>query len=590
MCGTGFEHISKELFGNVQSIMLSIFFPMRLECVDNWATPASGITRGAIAAGHTLYPYFAITYAQDFRAEMGRVVSGGKPAPSNDRIGALKSRRSWPEYLRYCHLCARDDISAYGEPYWHRSHQLEGAAYCLKHEARLADSKVPVSSTKYHFRPASGEPYLTYPDDAPDVLAEYRDKFLKVGRESAWLLEHGLSVDWRVNGCEKYWRALRERGLASVTGIPDYKALGEAFFAHWNKDFLDALFSGSPDFEGWLHQIHKVNMRTFKPLHHILLMCFLKETVKEFVEYEPSDSPFGKSPFPCENPICSHYRIGGAENIAIRYDYNGAATGYFHCASCGMRYKISKSKAMKGIVVITDYGHLWKNELIRCSQDRAITNEMAADILKCEVHVMMLQKKKLGLLRPYHYDFEVGPEKYFKDQVEALCEKYSEVTRSLLNEHAPGAHDYLIRHDKEWLRSRTVFENERLCHRERQGQMFLKVKRAIEEIETNGNVERQVTFGYIAAVAGVTRDALRFTGNPKLHSLLDSVVESKEAWLRRRIVLAYQRRSKTGKPFSLADLKRDLMVARNTYQKYRELIEQLIDELNTTGKTAASDD
>jgi len=129
---------------------------MRIECVDSWVTPSSGITRNSVAANHTLYPYWAISYPPDLRAEIERVVNGGIPAAEFDRVCAFKSRRSWSKCLKYCPLCATEDISSYGETYWHRQHQLSEMLYCAKHRVRLIDSDILVKRASAGFYPVTG--------------------------------------------------------------------------------------------------------------------------------------------------------------------------------------------------------------------------------------------------------------------------------------------------------------------------------------------------------------------------------------------------------------------------------------------------
>ncbi len=49
-------------------------------------------------------------------------------------------------YLKYCPCCAQEDRAAFGETYWHRKHQLRGAAMCYKHGCVLENSTVPAKS------------------------------------------------------------------------------------------------------------------------------------------------------------------------------------------------------------------------------------------------------------------------------------------------------------------------------------------------------------------------------------------------------------------------------------------------------------
>lgn len=571
--------MSKELFGSLQTLTASIYLPMRIECVDNWVPPQSDITRSYIATNHTLYPYWVITYPPDFRARAEQVINAGNPSIQVERSSVIKTRRSWSKNLKYCPMCVTEDNSTYGETYWRRQHQLSEVFYCSKHKVRLVDSDVLVTRATTGFYSASSVVVSEYDSNAPDDLAPYKDKLLKIGKESEWLINHGLEVDWGANGYKKYTLLLRDKGLASRQGRCDYPAIEAAFNDHWGKDFLDSLFAATADshFSGWAYQVDRNKMRAYKPLYHILLMGFLAGSVKEFVESNPADTPFGHPPFVCENSLCPNYHVGGAEMIYIKYYFSGV-TATFECAHCGMRYKHNKPNSSRERRKIVDYGHLWNSELLRCCHDPSITNELAAKILGCTQNALALQKKKRGLLEPILYDKEMGPEKYYKSRVLDLCEKYGEVTRLMLEEHVPGAYSHLGDHHKDWLRSHMIYERERKHRREHEEQLLEKVREAIDQLATDGYPKRQVTFGYIASIIGTTRDALRC--RRATHDLLENVVESKEAWLRRRIIMAYHQRLPNDAPFSLADVKRHLTIHDATYVKHEELIEQIIEEFN----------
>ena len=447
--GAGYETVCKMLFGGLQNLAGTIFLPIKSERIDYWASPESGVTHAGIAINHTLYPYFALTYTPELCAEIERVLNGGVPASTHNRIMVLKSRRSWLKYLRYCPLCVAEDIAECGETYWHRRHQLPGSYFCTKHKTRLVNSHITTKQATTGFYPASSETQVGTVYIAADIFDKHKEKCLKIDRESEWLLINGLSVDWQENGRDKYLKLFRNKGIVSVHGVRcDSSAIKDAVNDYWGQDFLDALFSEIPIFPEWLSRIHMNMMSRFLPLQHILLMCVAKDYAADFVNCDVSENPFGVAPFVCENLICDHYHIDGAVCMEI-CNFNSRAVGYFYCEHYGMRYKISKSKSLRGIPVILDYGHLWTSELIRCSQDKSINIAKTAEILRCDKSIIMVQKKKLGLLRTPRYDIELGPEEYYKSKIIALIEEYGEVTYSLLQEKVPGAYDYLGDHHKE---------------------------------------------------------------------------------------------------------------------------------------------
>jgi len=575
--GAGYESISKILFGGIQNLVGTIYLPIKSERTDYWVPPESGITRTDIAVNHTIYPYYAVSYKPELRMEIYSVLNGGVPALTHDRVMSLKSRRSWLKRLRYCPVCAAEDIILHGETYWHRKHQFPGSYFCAKHQIRLVNSSITTKQATTGFYPASSETHIGIADTTADVFDKYKDKCLKIAQESEWLLENGLSVDWQENGRDKYLRLFRDSGIASVHGVRcDSNALNDAVNDYWGHEFLDALFTETPIFPEWLSRIHKSMMSRFLPLQHILLMCVARGSVEGFVNCDVSENPFGSAPYMCENPICEHYHRDGAVCTEVRSS-NSRAVGFFHCHDCGMKYKTTKSKSAKGITVVLDFGHLWINELIRCNRDKNISLSETVAILKFHESVIMKQKKKLGLLRTPRHDVDVGPEAYYKARIIELCKEYGKVTYTLLQEKVPGAYDYLGDHHAEWLRERmaTVWETgERLEFVE---SALKKVKEAIAYISAN-LPKRQISYGYIAEIAGLTRDNLR--SNSRIHAYVEGFVESRVDWHCRRITEVYHSKPVEGRPYTAIEICRAASMEKKTYEKYRELFEEVVRELN----------
>ena len=534
---TGYEDVSKSLFGNRQLLVNSIYLPVRLDCVDNWSSPLSGITRKSIALDHTLHPYWCVAYTTTLRAEIDSLINGGKPIKSAVSK-SIFGKRSKTQYLKYCPLCAFEDKRIYGETYWRRQHQLSEMLYCLRHKVRLVNSSVPTNKIGTRFYPASSVVNVEQNTDISDDLEQHKDNFLKIGRECEWLIKHGTGINWSDNGHKKYARLLRDRGLATFKGICNqYEKLHHEFFDYWGQDFVDELFvvAEGSTFKGWTNKIAQSTMSDFTPLHHILLMCYLAESVKGFIESNPAETPFGHPPYKCENPICPHHHKDGADMIDL-IGYGGALTAYFKCVHCGMLYKYTESPHYQGLRIILDYGYLWKDELIRCCQDPNMTREQVAEILKCSKSVLGIQKSKLGLNKSLPYDTNMGAESYYKTEVAALCEEYDEVTIALLDEKVPGAYTCLQRKDYDWIRSRVVFDNERRIRLEREELLLNRLCEVIASFDTNGYPDRVLSYGYIASLIGATRDELRYKMSPnsELRAFLDEIVEHKAIWRQER--------------------------------------------------------
>lgn len=108
--------------------------------------PDKLLTAKQIILEHTLYPYYARFFsASRKRAAHGYVQSGDPRAVH--RLGIYQSGFTHP-VMRYCPVCFAEDIVQYGEPYWHRLHQLPDMQICPKHHSWLVDTDVLYESSR----------------------------------------------------------------------------------------------------------------------------------------------------------------------------------------------------------------------------------------------------------------------------------------------------------------------------------------------------------------------------------------------------------------------------------------------------------
>jgi len=164
-----------------------------------------------------------------------------------------------------------------------------------------------------------------------------------------------------------------------------------------------------------------------------------------------------------------------------------------------------------------------------------------------------------------------------KARIIELCEVYGKATYTLLQEKVPGAYDYLGDHHAEWLceRMTTVWETGERLEFVKYAQK--KVEEATAYISVNPP-KRQISYGYIAEIAGLTRDNLR--SNSRIHACVEGFVESREDWHCRRITEAYHSKPIEDRPYTAIEICRAASMEKKTYEKYRELFEEVVRELN----------
>lgn len=93
-----------------------------------------------LALRHTILPYVTAFMSPRQALAMRSKVLG----PPTDEPGSLasliKSVTQGTRLFRVCELCIRDDVSRFGEGYWHRSHFLPGVYSCSVHGSPLRDA------------------------------------------------------------------------------------------------------------------------------------------------------------------------------------------------------------------------------------------------------------------------------------------------------------------------------------------------------------------------------------------------------------------------------------------------------------------
>lgn len=100
-----------------------------------------------IVMQHTFYPYYARFFSTQRKRSTYAYTVNGNPAAVH-RMGISQANGTHCSVMRYCPVCYQEDLQLYGEPYWHRSHQLSDMQICTKHHCWLVDTNVAYNSTR----------------------------------------------------------------------------------------------------------------------------------------------------------------------------------------------------------------------------------------------------------------------------------------------------------------------------------------------------------------------------------------------------------------------------------------------------------
>ena len=128
------------LFGNARDTDVGSFFPNNSIHQILEQLPPDFLSAQEVALQHTLLPFLMRFQPADRKtAILEAFLSGEDMRPRYLRA----TRDIKPRSMRYCPICVREDTQTYGEPYWHREHQIGLMPLCPRHRCRLRDKPIP---------------------------------------------------------------------------------------------------------------------------------------------------------------------------------------------------------------------------------------------------------------------------------------------------------------------------------------------------------------------------------------------------------------------------------------------------------------
>lgn len=172
---------------------------------------------------HTLLPYYTRFFSAEKKRQVWHALCSGHGS------GITSVRTQMPdgaEGLKYCPVCYHSDTTRYGEPYWHREHQIPLLPLCPTHKiplvtvpvkfARLSEMFLPLAFI--HCQEATTEDTKPWAEPLTDMLMELlcKNHVPTVGYNnlSITLLNAGYGVDkiskYQTLSVEKIQAAARE--------------------------------------------------------------------------------------------------------------------------------------------------------------------------------------------------------------------------------------------------------------------------------------------------------------------------------------------------------------------------------------------
>ncbi|MDD2336633.1 MAG: TnsD family Tn7-like transposition protein, partial [Geobacteraceae bacterium] len=375
-CNISISQTLQDLFGAPNVTLDDL--PSRLTDLVDRLPSESALTPASFVQEHTMLPYHKPFIAPEWldTANLDAYDEEMKARVMSIAYN-IRKRKDLHQTLHFCPKCYESDELTYGEPYWHRSHQVLGILRCHRHETWLINSKIAIKSIGPH------HPLIPLGSKSLSDTSSTQSEFASDAKFHDWLAKE---VNWLINGnysggipCHptilqyRYHHHLEKMGLiCSNTGLLKKSELQRRFENLFREKFPIEIFDV---YDGnftsdWLARFFLAGFREHRPIIHLLMMRFFEIDSKEILwdKFE-AVKPFGKGPWPCLNKVADHYLQPVVNNCSISKlkTSTNMVTGTFKC-ECEFQYErfgpdlSERNRTRFNKIVAT--GDLWDQKLM----------------------------------------------------------------------------------------------------------------------------------------------------------------------------------------------------------------------------------
>lgn len=464
-----------EVIWGSRNFIASIDLPSGLESLCTALGPEhAGLDADTLMAKHTLLPAYApFLWPDCLEAVKANMRTHGRGGVIHMETGIMASRVRQPSRMRSCPICDANDVSRYGEPYWHRCHQVPGVEVCPDHETFLNTTIVPRGDRRNRHAYISAD-YVSglCPLNKVDKGSFVDDVLLRLARDFRWLMENRAWA--QADALRKaYWEDLADLGLATYNRRLRLEMIQDELRSRYPMQLLERI-QCAPDENGafrWLPRLLRTRHAAASPIYHLLLMHFLGHTAESFFARLNSPGIFGTPGWPCRNPVCAHQGQIVITNCKIRHGERNRPVGTFKCPFCKYTYarfgpdRLKKEAGQVGWV--KEYGERWKDALCKFWNDPSASLRKIAEKLEVDPLTIKRVALEIGLTFPREGKRLVNleskeskiilTENFEKNRMDqralwlSLATHHPSASKTELRRLSPGVFAWLYRHDHAWL-------------------------------------------------------------------------------------------------------------------------------------------
>jgi hypothetical protein len=356
-----------------------------------------------IIQNHTIFPVFAPFLTKTRSQSTICKIIGENPSGINELLGVPGGHLfNIKKSLRYCPLCARQDMEKFGEAYFHRIHHVDGVLVCPEHACLIKEyaniDKLPLNNRFYVIDANKLDYSIQQIEDAG-----LENMLYHIAKEAVAL----LNLNFRRYDIESirklYLNLVKQKSFLTYSGNVRIKELCKQFKQHYNEELLSTIMCNFDlnSSQNWIRQFFGYKNVLLHPIKHILLINLLCDGVSEFLNNDSTYNYFGKGPWPCLNPTSDHYKQLVVNGLKVTEEYKTKRpVGAFTC-TCGFVYSRRgpdiKPEDKYKIGTIKQYGHEWESRLSELLLCKKLSLRAISSVLKCDSKTVVKYGRQLGL-------------------------------------------------------------------------------------------------------------------------------------------------------------------------------------------------
>lgn len=542
-----------------------IYLPDGIENIAVHIPQDANLTSERFIKESTIFPLLKPFLTQSKCNDLWDAMKFGDPNIYNivgfTRVFTLQHR-----HLRYCNKCVAYDTKIYGEPYWHRIHQLPGIYICPLHSVPTIEADIDLNEVHRDYYPFPFKLNNSAQSYEPGIA----EKLSNLALDTAWLLQHGYDLKSVENTNELYNIRLRIKGYRHYSGHTSGKRIAQDIVDYYDREFLtlfDAYNSGACT---WIKRIIQLRQGFQHPLYHLLLIRFLAGSAEDFfagVQEKPPDYlPFGSPPYPCRNYVCEYHLQDVIQQIKLTH-IKATARAMFVCPHCGFTYrrkgKLPKEKQYSGQIDIVNYGWKWGEAVTKLLSDGISPYKIARDF-HCDVRTILAfgiennlllseQNIKRGSYVPLgstqaKTEFNKKRE-YYRQRWQALVEENTKAKRTALKMLDSQCDKWLREYDRDWFEQHSPPSSKELpIWADSDDEYLGKVEDAVKQIRDSPGLPRRISISAIGRKARIIKPYVRLASNllPKTKAFVAAHAETLEQWQKRKILWVIQQMRERG--------------------------------------------